>query len=50
MTTNAILLDRYMDFLAENEFRLLISLDGDEKGQSYRVDTKGKKFIRQSSC
>ena len=41
MTTNAILLDRYMDFLAENEFRLLISLDGDEKGQSYRVDTKG---------
>ena len=42
MTTNAILLDRYMDFLAENEFRLLISLDGDEKGQSYRVDTKVK--------
>ena len=42
MTTNAILLDRYMDFLAENEFRLLFSLDGDEKGQSYRVDTKGK--------
>ena len=42
MTTNAILLDRYMDFLAENEFRLLISLDGDEKGESYRVDTKGK--------
>ena len=42
MTTNAILLDRYTDFLAENEFRLLISLDGDEKGQSYRVDTKGK--------
>lgn len=42
MTTNAILLDRYMDFLAENEFRLLISLDGDEKGQSYRVGTKGK--------
>lgn len=42
MTTNAILLDRYMDFLAKNEFRLLISLDGDEKGQSYRVDTKGK--------
>ena len=42
MTTNAILLERYRDFLAENEFRLLISLDGDEKGQSYRVDTKGK--------
>lgn len=42
MTTNAILLDKYMDFLAEKEFRLLISLDGDEKGQSYRVDAKGE--------
>ena len=42
MTTNAILLDRYMDFLAGSAGRLLISLDGDEKGQSYRVDTKGK--------
>lgn len=42
MTTNAMLLDKYMDFLVKKEFRLLISLDGDEKGQSYRVDTKGK--------
>lgn len=42
MTTNAMLLDKYMDFLVEKKFRLLISLDGDEKGQSYRVDAKGR--------
>ena len=41
MTTNGMLLDKYMNFLVEKEFRLLISLDGDEKGQSYRVDAKG---------
>ena len=28
MTTNAILLDKYMDFLAEKKVQLLISLDG----------------------
>lgn len=38
MTTNAMLLDRYADYLVEHEFRLLISLDGDKKGHSYRVD------------
>lgn len=42
MTTNAMLLDKYMDFIVEKEIRLLISLDGDEKGQSYRVDHAGK--------
>lgn len=41
MTTNAMLLDKYMDFLQEKEFRLLISLDGNEEGQGYRVDTRG---------
>lgn len=50
MTTNAMLLDRYMDFLARKKVRLLISLDGDEKGQSYRIDTAGnnsfKKVVR----
>jgi uncharacterized protein len=29
ITTNAILLDRYIDFLANNNFQILISLDGD---------------------
>lgn len=42
MTTNAVLLDRYMDFLVENEINLLISLDGNEANQSYRVDWSGK--------
>lgn len=42
MTTNAMLLDRYMDYLAEKNFTLLISLDGNEYNSSYRVD-KAKK-------
>ena len=42
MTSNAMLLDKYMDFLAEKEVRLLISLDGDKEGQSYRVDALGQ--------
>jgi uncharacterized protein len=41
MTTNAILLDRYMDFLVEKQFYLAISFDGDRTGQSYRVDHSG---------
>lgn len=42
MTTNAMLLDRYIDYLEEKDFRLLISLDGNEEGHSYRVDHAGK--------
>lgn len=41
MTTNAILLYRYMDYLVEHDFHLLISLDGNEKNDSYRVDHNG---------
>ncbi|MDL2257345.1 radical SAM peptide maturase [Bacteroidales bacterium OttesenSCG-928-I14] len=41
MTTNAILLHKYMDYLVENKFNLLISLDGDEYNTSYRVDHAG---------
>lgn len=47
MTTNAVLLDRYMDFIAANNFRLTLSLDGDEKGQSYRVDHTGKNSFKR---
>lgn len=36
LTTNALLLPKYMDYFAEKNFRLLISLDGDEQGSSYR--------------
>lgn len=41
MTTNAMLLERCMDFMVEKSIDLLISLDGDEQGQSYRVDHQG---------
>lgn len=36
MTTNAVLLDQYIDFLVENDFTILISLDGDQKHNGYR--------------
>jgi uncharacterized protein len=42
MTTNGVLLVRYMDYLAEKEFTLTISLDGNECDHSYRVDDKGR--------
>lgn len=41
MTTNAMLLDKHIDFLAEKKFNLAISLDGDETAQSYRIDQAG---------
>ena len=42
MTTNGVLIDQYMDFLVENDVQLLISLDGDEYNNSYRVTKTGK--------
>lgn len=36
MTTNGILLHKHIDYLVEKEFRLLISIDGDEYAHSYR--------------
>ena len=47
MTTNAILLDKYMNFLVEKEFHLLISLDGDEEGQGYRIDSAGNNSFQK---
>jgi uncharacterized protein len=41
MTTNGILLDKYMDFLADNNFKLLISLDGDENSNGHRCFPDG---------
>ena len=43
MTTNATLIHKHIHFLVENNFRLLISLDGNEKGHSYRTFAKNKK-------
>jgi uncharacterized protein len=42
MTTNGTLIDKHMDFLARNNFLLLISLDGDERSNAYRVFPNGK--------
>jgi uncharacterized protein len=36
ITTNATLIHKYIHFLVENKFELLISLDGNEKNHSYR--------------
>lgn len=41
MTTNAVLLNKYMDFLVEHDFHLLLSLDGDKQNDSYRVTKNG---------
>ncbi|GHV58374.1 radical SAM peptide maturase [Bacteroidia bacterium] len=42
MTTNAILLHKYMDYLKEHSFRLLISLDGNNQNTGYRIDKSEK--------
>lgn len=42
MTTNGVLLDKYIDFLFKNKFKLTVSIDGDEFNQSYRVFHSGK--------
>ena len=47
MTTNGMLLDRYMSFLAEKKVMLLLSLDGDEYAQEYRVDYRGANSFQQ---
>lgn len=41
MTTNGVLLLRYIDFLVLHDFKLLISLDGNEFNNSYRVKKDG---------
>ena len=42
MTTNGWLLNKYQDYLAEKDVQLLVSLDGDEYGDSYRVSASGE--------
>ncbi len=41
MTTNALLLEKHIDYLRDNQFNLLVSLDGDEAGNGYRVFKDG---------
>lgn len=47
MTTNAMLLNRCMNYLIEKHFHLLISLDGDKYAQSYRVTHNGENSFDQ---
>lgn len=41
MTTNAVLLHRYIDYLVEHRFRILVSLDGNKTNNGYRLDFDG---------
>jgi uncharacterized protein len=47
MTTNGLLLNKYIDFLIEYDFLIGISLDGDEENMSYRIDHKGNNCFQQ---
>jgi uncharacterized protein len=42
MTTNGILLNKYIDFLVAYKFKLLVSIDGNEFNHSYRVFHSGE--------
>jgi uncharacterized protein len=42
LTTNGTYLEKYRDFLFENDFELLISLDGDDKSNVHRTMKNGK--------
>lgn len=42
MTTNAMLLNRYADFLVKHQFNLLVSLDGDREADTNRITVNGK--------
>lgn len=44
MTTNGILLNKYIDYLIENDFKLHISIDGNYRNNEYRIT----KYHKQS--
>ena len=47
MTTNGLDINKHMDFLVENDFMLLISLDGNEKNNAYRVRPDGSSSFKK---
>lgn len=47
MTTNGMLLDKYMDFLYNKKIKLLVSLDGDESSSEYRTDHIGNNSFKR---
>lgn len=46
MTTNALLLPKYIEYLSSKKFKLLISLDGDEQGSSLRQYKDGSSAFK----
>lgn len=46
MTTNAYLLDVYMDYLAEKDFQLMISLDGNQQTNIFRKTKNGEESFQ----
>lgn len=47
MTTNGILLDRHISYLVKYNFKILVSLDGNEHNNSYRVDKLGNPSFKR---
>lgn len=47
MTTNAMLLDKHIDFLVDNDFSLLVSIDGDYDGNGHRRKHNGSNSFSQ---
>ena len=47
MTSNGLLIDKYEDFLVDNDIKLLISLDGNEYNNSYRVNHSGASSFKK---
>lgn len=47
MTTNGLLLNKYIDLLAKNKFQLLVSLDGNQDNNQYRVLNSGKSSFQK---
>ena len=42
LTTNGILLEKYMDYLIDNDFYITVSIDGNKQNNSYRVFPNGE--------
>ena len=47
MTSNCLLLNKYMDYLAEKDIALLASLDGNESENAYRVRKDGSSSFKK---
>ncbi len=46
ITSNGILIQNYMEFLVKYNFEILISLDGNEQNNAYRVSENGKPIFQ----